>query len=287
MEYSRTRCEGLTGQATSQGSTSFFEKKNNPVVCCDINGLMKCLNLNHDPTDWRLFMDSSKLSLKAVLLHNGNRLPSIPVGHAVHMKDTYANMTALFDSIKYQEHNDTKVKEGIFVGPQIRELVKDPAFVQVFEGKEKEAWEALKGVIHGLLGNKRNDNYTQLVTVLLRKYYQLECNMSLKIHFLHSHLDLFPPTCGAVSDEHGERFHQDISVMEQRHQGRWNETMLADYCWSLCRDAPELTRGKLKDDDLMKPPHDSLQTQASARFFESSLDASGVDVIYLQCDVLR
>ena len=90
------------------------------------------------------------------------------------------------------------------------------------------------------LGNKRDDNYTHLVTVLLQKYHNLACNMSLKIHFLHSHLDFFPPSWGAVSDEHGERFHQDISVMEQRYQGHWNEAMLADYCWSLCRNAPEL-----------------------------------------------
>jgi len=82
----------------------FFEKKNNLVVCCDVNGLMKYLNLNHDPTDWRLFIDSSKLSLKAVLLHNGNRLPSIPVGHAVHIKETCANMAVFLNSIKYAEH---------------------------------------------------------------------------------------------------------------------------------------------------------------------------------------
>ncbi|UYV67412.1 hypothetical protein LAZ67_5000499 [Cordylochernes scorpioides] len=47
----------------------------------------------------------------------------------------------------------------------------------------------------------------------------LGCNMSLKIHFLHSHLDFFPDNLGAVSDEHGERFHQAISSMEKRYQG--------------------------------------------------------------------
>ena len=55
---------------------------------------------------------------------------------------------------KFPRLSDAKVKEGIFVGPQIRQLVKDPAFDRVLEGKEKEAWEALKGVIHGFLGNK-------------------------------------------------------------------------------------------------------------------------------------
>jgi len=32
-----------------------------------------------------------------------------------------------------------------------------------------------------------------------------------------------------VSDEHGERFHQDIATMEKRYQGKWYTTMLADY----------------------------------------------------------
>ncbi|KAJ4439600.1 hypothetical protein ANN_07728 [Periplaneta americana] len=123
---------------------------------------------------------------------------------------------------KFPKLSDAKVKESIFVGQQIRELVKDPAFDQVLAGKGKEVWEAFKGVIHGFLGNKRDDSYTQLVTVLLQKYHQLGCKMSLKIHFLHSHLDVFPPSCGAFSKEHGGRFHHDISVMEQRYQGRWN-----------------------------------------------------------------
>ncbi|KAJ4436765.1 hypothetical protein ANN_16897 [Periplaneta americana] len=167
---------------------------------------------------------------------------------------------------KFPKLSDAKVKEGIFVGLQIRELVKDPAFDQVSEGKEKEVWEAFKGVIHGFLGNKRDDNYTQLVTVLLQKYHQLGCNMSLKIHFLHSHLEFFPPSCGAFSDQHGERFHHNISVMEQRYQGRWNETMVADYCWSLHRDAPELTyKRQAKRRRSHEAIHDSLQTQPSAR----------------------
>jgi len=37
-------------------------------------------------------------------------------------------------------------------------------------------------------------------------YHKLGCNMSLKIHMLHSHLDFFPDNCGMVSYEHGELF---------------------------------------------------------------------------------
>jgi hypothetical protein len=42
----------------------------------------------------------------------------------------------------------------------------------------------------------------------------MKCNMSLKLHFLDFHLNFFPQNLGELSDEHGERFHQDISIME-------------------------------------------------------------------------
>ena len=55
-------------------------------------------------------------------------------------------------------------------------------------------------------------------------------NMSLKIHVLESHLDFFPENLGEVSDEHGERFHQDIMAVEKWYQGKCISSMLADYC---------------------------------------------------------
>jgi hypothetical protein len=51
----------------------------------------------------------------------------------------------------------------------------------------------------------------------------------------------FPENLGVVSDEHGERFHQDISKMEKRYQGKWSLSMLVDYCWTLKRDVPQAT----------------------------------------------
>jgi hypothetical protein len=49
------------------------------------------------------------------------------------------------------------------------------------------------------------------------------------VHFLDSHLDFFPVNVGAVSDEHGEWSHQDMSNMEKQYQGKWSPSMLADY----------------------------------------------------------
>ena len=66
-------------------------------------------------------------------------------------------------------------------------------------------------------------------------------NMSLKIHYLHSHLDFFPNNLGTVNDKHGERFHQEILIMENRYQGKWSHTMLADYYWNLMWDVRDAT----------------------------------------------
>jgi hypothetical protein len=79
------------------------------------------------------------------------------------------------------------------------------------------------------------ENYHEIVNDLLTAYRAMGCNMSLKVHFLGSHLDFFPENLGTISDEHGERFHQDICNMEKRYQSKWSLSMLADYCWTLER----------------------------------------------------
>ena len=86
------------------------------------------------------------------------------------------------------------------------------------------------------MGKTKALNYKELVETLLTSLHQLGANMSIKLHFLHSHLLRFPENLGNVSDEQEERFHQDISDMEVRYQGRWDATMLADYCWSIKGD---------------------------------------------------
>jgi hypothetical protein len=41
-----------------------------------------------------------------------------------------------------------------------------------------------------------------------------------------------------VSEEHGEKFRNDIFQMEKRYSGKWCPDMFADYCWSLRRETP-------------------------------------------------
>ena len=74
------------------------------MACKDVDGLFKALNMSHCSDEWRLFIDSFKFSLKAVLLHNGNVLPSIPVAHAFGIKESNDSMKQLLQYIKYDKY---------------------------------------------------------------------------------------------------------------------------------------------------------------------------------------
>lgn len=321
--------------------SKFYTMSSSVCVCTDIDALMTEIGFQHVPHEWRLFIDSSKTSLKAVLLHNGSTKPSIPMAHSVETKETYDSVSLLMNLIQYKKYgwqlcgdlkivallmglqggftkyccflclwdsratdrhyivkewpqrgnyvpgeqnikyqplvdrnkillpplhiklglmknfvkamdkngkgfqyirgkfpglSDAKVKEGIFVGPQIRKLLKDQNFEENLSALELSAWRAFTSVVEGFLGNNKAENYKELVRGLLDSFEKLGCRMSLKIHFLHSHLDFFPENLGAVSDEQGERFHQEILTMEHRYQGRMNVNMMGDYCWFLIRE---------------------------------------------------
>jgi len=131
---------------------------------------------------------------------------------------------------KFPNVSDAKIKEGIFIGPQIRELMQDIQFDEDLNETERNACLSFKMICKNFLGNYRAANCEDVVQDLLNSYKAMGCNMSLKIHFLESHLDFFPENLGEVSDEPGERFHQDIMAMEKRYQGKCSSSMLADYC---------------------------------------------------------
>ena len=322
----------------------YFTSDNDMCYCNDVNGLMAHLGHEHKVQDWRLFIDASKTSLKFVLLHNGNLLPSIPVAYSTQLKETYDNISNVLTKVKYHDYkwrmcgdlkviailmglqlgytkfccflcewnsrdkeahyvrkdwpirirmelgeknvlheplvsrekvilpplhiklglmknfvkaldktssafaylrsmfpqiSDAKIKEGIFVGPQIRKVIADRRFEELLNGKDLHAWVAFKSVVANFLGNHKSADYKEIVQQCINAYSNMGCNMSLKIHLLDSHLDFFPACLGEVSDEHGEHFHQEIATMEARYQGRWSTAMLADYCWMLQRDAPK------------------------------------------------
>ena len=73
--------------------------------CNNIDALMGALGVQHIPSEWRLFIDSSKSSIKAVLLHNGNLLPSIPIAYSENLRVSHETMVILLEHIKYDTYN--------------------------------------------------------------------------------------------------------------------------------------------------------------------------------------
>jgi CRISPR/Cas system-associated endonuclease/helicase Cas3 len=134
---------------------------------------------------------------------------------------------------KFPKLSNAKFKERIFIGSQFREIINYDLSEYLVTENEKSAWLTFKPVCLNFLGNVKAENFKELVDDLLNAYQTMGCNMSLKLHCLHSHFDFFLPNLGAVGDEHGERFHQDISTMQKLYAGKWSQNMLADYCWKL------------------------------------------------------
>lgn len=112
--------------------------------------------------------------------------------------------------------------QGILNGPDIRKLV---------ASHQQQTFQSMKAVFENFLGNYRAPNYRDIVSNMMDNFEQMNVSMSLKIHLLHQHLDVFPDNLGQISDEHGERFHQQIKKIEERFQGKRVENMLAEFVW--------------------------------------------------------
>lgn len=243
-----------------------------------VTGLFVEFGVTYDPNEWRLFIDGSKLSLKAVLLHQGNRKPSVPLVHAVNTKESYESMATLLDLISYKDHewkicadlkvvamvtglqqgytkyccflckwdsrarnyhyvkkywpkrvnfimgqanvkfdplvkldniilpplhiklglfknfvkalqkngpsfdylrsvfpnlSEAKIKEGVFVGPQIKKLLNDSKFSSTLTANEAKAWSSFRSVVNGFLGNSRSSDYKKIVEDLLVNYKKI------------------------------------------------------------------------------------------------------------------
>ena len=62
--------------------------------------------------------------------------------------------------------------------------------------------------------------------------------MTINIHSLFSHLDCFREKLVAGSAGEEEKVHQDISVIKIRYQGRLDDFILAENCWSIRKENP-------------------------------------------------
>ena len=63
--------------------------------------------------------------------------------------------------------SDAKIKEGIFIGPQIKELMQDIQFDEDLNDTERNAWLSFKRICKDFLGNHKAANYQDVVQDLL------------------------------------------------------------------------------------------------------------------------
>ena len=90
--------------------------ENELCYCGDVDGLFQFFDQEHNSTEWRLFIDTSKTSVKAVLLHIGNQIASVPVAYSMIMGETFKNLKNILNAMQYNKHQwmicvDLKVVE--------------------------------------------------------------------------------------------------------------------------------------------------------------------------------
>ena len=94
----------------------FFTASDVLTYCHDIVGLFDPIGVDYKPHEWRLFIDSSKSSLKGVLLHIGNVLPSIPIAYGAHSSENYENVKQMLTKVKYEIHDWNVIGDFKMIG---------------------------------------------------------------------------------------------------------------------------------------------------------------------------
>ena len=94
--------------------------------------LNECTQLTVPPSGiWRLFIDSSKSSLKAALVHNGNKYQSVvPAAYSTRMTVNYANMKRLLEKLGYDSNE-------WFLSSSLKIMVTHLIHVQCASGTDK------------------------------------------------------------------------------------------------------------------------------------------------------
>lgn len=111
------------------------------MYCCNVSGLLTFVGLTiYQSNEWRLFIDSSKRSLKAVLLHNGNKYASVQIAYSTRVKEEYRVISILLQKIKYFEHGwviCVDLKMVNFLLGQQSGYTKYPCFICLWDSRVK------------------------------------------------------------------------------------------------------------------------------------------------------
>jgi len=128
---------------------------------------------------------------------------------------------------KFPGLSTKKLKAGIFYGSQMPLLIQNKYFPLTMTILVKNAWRTLTAVAENVLGYVKAPKYYDLSQQLLNSFEKLGCNMNVKVHFFHSHVNYFPENLEAMIEEQGESIHQDIKaikkipgMLEYQHVGK-------------------------------------------------------------------
>ena len=118
-------------------------KEEKQLVYCDIvSGLFGELSIpSYNAEEWRLFLNSSKRSLKCVLLHNGNKYGTVPIGHSTVLKEQQNDIKTVMDLLKYHQHGwiiCVDLKMVSFLPGQQKGYTKFPYFLCMWDSRERE-----------------------------------------------------------------------------------------------------------------------------------------------------
>ena len=83
---------------------NFFSQQDGLCFCNNMAGLFETIGITCNQSEWRLFIDSQSESLTAMLLHNGNNYPSLPMAHSVHLKEDYTSIKMLLSALKFDDY---------------------------------------------------------------------------------------------------------------------------------------------------------------------------------------
>lgn len=111
------------------------------TYCWNVRLLFLRMKQVHNPTEWRLFIDGGKNSLKAVLLHITNKYPSIPIAHGDKVAEKYESIGAILKLLQYEEYKwlicaDLKIV-AILMGLK-QGYSKHQCFLCLWEGRKND-----------------------------------------------------------------------------------------------------------------------------------------------------
>jgi hypothetical protein len=125
-------------------------------------------------------------------------------------------------SNKFLNNSTTELEEGIFVGPQVRQILGSLIYL------ERSGWESLKWICSNFFGRKISPDFSDVIQTLPNAYKEMGFSrVTLGALFAFT-LDFFQGNLGEVSDEQDEHFHQDFNSTEHRCADFWKDSILAD-----------------------------------------------------------